>query len=70
MIGLIFGDTDFPKYIYKKIKNKNKYFIIDLTKKKIFRRDKNSISVSLGQIGKIITLLKKKIVKKFYLLEK
>ena len=64
MIGLIFGDTDFPKYIYKKIKNKNKYFIIDLTKKKIFRRDKNSISVSLGQIGKIITLLKKKNCKK------
>ncbi len=34
MIGLIFGETDFPKYIYKKIKGKKKYLIIDLTKKK------------------------------------
>ena len=25
MIGLIFGETDFPKYIYKKIKNKNEF---------------------------------------------
>ena len=59
MIGLIFGDTDFPKYIYKKIKDKKRYFIIDLSKKKIFRKDKNSKSVSLGQFGRIITLLKK-----------
>tara|TARA_B100001057_G_scaffold324805_1_gene324997 strand:+ start:7 stop:117 length:111 start_codon:yes stop_codon:yes gene_type:complete len=34
MIGLIFGETDFPKYIYNKIKDKKKYLIIDLTKKK------------------------------------
>ena len=27
MIGLIFGETDFPKYIYKKIRNKKKYTI-------------------------------------------
>jgi len=34
MIGLIFGDTDFPKEILKKIKKKkNKYIIIDLSKK-------------------------------------
>ena len=59
MIGLIFGETDFPKYIYKKIKDKKKYLIIDLTKKKTFKKDKNSFSVSIGQFGKIISILKK-----------
>ena len=59
MIGLIFGETDFPKYIYKKIKDKRKYLIIDLTKKKFFRKDKDSFSVSIGQFGKIISILKK-----------
>ena len=59
MIGLIFGETDFPKYIYKKVKGKKKYLIIDLTKKKIFKKDKNSFSVSIGQFGKIISILKK-----------
>ena len=42
MIGLIFGETDFPKQILKKIKRKKKYLIIDLTKNKIFKKDKNS----------------------------
>ena len=64
MIGLIFGDTDFPKYILKKIKKKHRYLIIDLTKKKIFKRDKNSYSVSIGQFGKIISILKSKNCKK------
>ena len=59
MIGLIFGETDFPKYIYKKIKYKRKYLIIDLTKKKLFKKDKNAFSVSIGQFGKIISILKK-----------
>ena len=48
MIGLIFGETDFPKQILKKIKNKKRYLIIDLSKKKIFKKDKFSYSVSLG----------------------
>ena len=60
MIGLIFGETDFPKQILKKIKNKKKYLIIDLTINKIFRKDRNSHNVSLGQFGKIIKILKKK----------
>ena len=59
MIGLIFGDSDFPKYIYRKIKDKKKYLIIDLTKKKTFKKDNNSFSVSIGQFGKIISILKK-----------
>ena len=58
MIGLIFGETDFPKQILKKIKNKKKYLIIDLTKNKKFKKDGNSYSVSLGQFGKIIKILK------------
>jgi len=58
MIGLIFGETDFPKYIYKKIKKKKKYTIIDLTKKNIFKKDKNSHKVSIGQFGKILSILK------------
>lgn len=60
MIGLIFGETNFPKEILKKIKKiKKKYLIIDLTKKKSFKKDKNFHSISIGQIGKIITTLKK-----------
>ena len=67
MIGLIFGETDFSKYIYKKVKDKKKYIIIDLTKKKLFRKDKNSFSVSIGQLGKIISILKKYNCKKVLL---
>ena len=64
MIGLIFGETDFPKYIYKKIKGKKKYLIIDLTKKNIYKKDKYSYSVSIGQFGKIISILKSNNCKK------
>ncbi|MBD1172118.1 UDP-2,3-diacylglucosamine diphosphatase LpxI [Pelagibacterales bacterium SAG-MED05] len=58
MIGLIFGETDFPRQILKNIKKKKRYLIIDLTKNKFFKKDKNSYSVSLGQFGKIIKILK------------
>ena len=58
MIGLIFGETDFPKYIYRKIKNKKKYLIIDLTNKNLFKKDKNAHKVSIGQFGKIISILR------------
>ena len=59
MIGLIFGETSFPKEILKKVKKKRKkYLIIDLTKNKSFKKDKNSYPVSLGQFGKIINILK------------
>ena len=64
MIGLILGETDFPKLVLNKIRNKKKYLIIDLTKSKKFKKDKNSHSVSLGQFGKIISILKKKKCKK------
>ena len=64
MIGLIFGETDFPKYIYKKIKNKKKYIIIDFTNKNFFKKDKNSYKFSIGQFGKIISTLKENNCKK------
>ena len=58
MIGLIFGDTDFPKEILKTIKKRKiKYLIIDLSKSKKFKQDKKSHSVSIGQFGKIINIL-------------
>ena len=61
MIGLFFGDTDLPKQILKKIKQKKiKYFIIDLSKNKIFKKNSHSQSISIGQFGKIFEILKKK----------
>jgi len=60
MLGLIFGEKNFPLEILKKVKkNKIKYLIIDLTKKKNFKKDKNSYAVSIGQFGKIIKIFKK-----------
>ncbi len=65
MIGLIFGDTDFPKEILKTVKKRKiNYLIIDLTKSKKFKKDKKSYSVSLGQFGKILNILKENNCKK------
>ena len=65
MIGLIFGETNFPIEILKKIKiRKLKYLIIDLSKSKRFKNDKNSHNISIGQFGKIINILKKNKCKK------
>ena len=64
MIGLILGETNFPKQILKKIQGKKKYLIIDFTKNKNFKKDKKFYSVSLGQFGKIINILKENQCKK------
>jgi len=65
MIGLIFGDTDFPKEILKTVKKRKiKYLIIDLSKSKKFKKDRKSYSVSIGQFGKIINILKENKCKK------
>jgi DUF1009 family protein len=65
MIGLIFGDTDFPNEILKTVKKKKiDYLIIDLSKKKKFKKNKKSYSVSIGQFGKIINILKENNCKK------
>ncbi len=65
MIGLIFGETSFPLEILKKIKQrKKKYIIIDFTVSKKFKKNKKSFSVSIGQFGKIINILKENNCKK------
>ena len=65
MIGLIFGETSFPIEILKKVKKKRlSYLIIDWSKKKKFKKDKKSFSVSIGQFGKIINILKENKCKK------
>ena len=65
MIGLIFGETNFPIEILQKVKRRLlKYLIIDLTERKKFRNDKNSYSVSMGQVGKILKILKENKCKK------
>ena len=65
MIGLFFGETNFPKEILKKIKKKKiNYTIIDLTKNKNFKKNKNSYSVSIGEFGKILKILKENNCKK------
>ena len=59
MIGLIFGENNFPIEILKKIKKKRlNYLIIDLSRSKKFKKDKKSYSVSIGEFGKIISILK------------
>ena len=65
MLGLFLGSTDFPKKILEKIKKKKiKYFIIDLTKKNIFKKDKNSYFINIGKFGQILDLIYKKKCKK------
>ncbi len=65
MIGLIFGETDFPKEILKKIKKRKvRYLIIDLSKSGVFKKDRHSHSVSIGQFGRIIKILKENNCKK------
>ena len=67
MIGLIFGDTDFPIEILKTIKKKKiNYLIIDLSKSKKFKNDKRSYSVSIGQFGKIINIFFLNCFKNFF----
>ena len=65
MIGLFLGKTDFPKKILNKLKKRQiKYFIIDLTKKKIFKKDINSYSINIVRFGQILKLINDKNCKK------
>ena len=65
MIGLVLGETKLGSLIIKKLKNLNiKYTIIDISKKKIFKKYKYSYQLSIGQIGKAISILKKRNCKK------
>ena len=59
MIGLFFGDTDFPKLILKKLKKtKKKYLILDLSRKNIFKKNSKSFRVNIGRFGSILKLLR------------
>ena len=60
MIGLVLGDTQLGSLIVKKLELlKKKFVIIDISKKKIFKKKNNSFSLSIGQLGKAISILKK-----------
>ena len=60
MIGLVLGDTQLGKLIIKKLSRLNKkHIIIDISKKRIFKKNKNSFSLSIGQLGKAIIILRK-----------
>ena len=61
MIGLFLGENLLPFEILKNLKKRKiKYFIIDLTKKKKFRNDKNSHQINIGKFGEIIKLIHSK----------
>ena len=65
MIGLFFGNTEFPKKILHKVKKENKkYIIIDLSKEKFFRKNPHSQSFGIGQFGKIFKFLSENKCKK------
>ncbi len=60
MIGLVLGDTHIGKIIIKKLKKiKKRFIIIDISKQKIFCKESNSFALSIGQLGKCISLLNK-----------
>ena len=63
MIGLIFGETNFPIQILKKIKKRHlKYLIIDLTKRKKFKKDKHSsvgLVKAVNRRKRLLSYLKK-----------
>ena len=65
MICLFLGDTEFPEIVLSKVKlKKQKYFIIDLSKKNKFKKDKNSYRISIGKFGSILRLIHEKKCKK------
>ena len=59
MIGLVLGETQIGNLIIKKLNDfRIKFVIIDISKKKLFKKNKNSFSLSIGQLGKSISVLK------------
>jgi len=65
MICLFLGNRNLPRLIIKSIKKKKiNFFIIDLTKKNIFKKFDNSFHISIGKFGKILNLIKSKNCKK------
>ena len=65
MICLFLGNRNLPKLIIKSIKRKKiNFFIIDLTKRNIFKKFDNSFHIGIGKFGKILNLIKSKNCKK------
>ena len=65
MICLFLGNRNLPKLIIKSIKRKKiNFFIIDLTKRNIFKKSDNSFHIGIGKFGKILNLIKSKNCKK------
>ena len=65
MIGLVLGDTQLGSLIVKKLELlKKKFVIIDISKKKYLKKKDNSFSLSIGQLGKAISIFKKHKCKK------
>ena len=60
MIGLILGDTHIGHVIINKLnKLKKRFIIIDISKKNLFKNKKHSVHLSIGELGKCISILKK-----------
>ncbi len=60
MIGLILGETQLGTLIIKKLKSiKKDFIIIDISKKRKFKNNKNYYPLSIGQLGKAISILKR-----------
>ena len=60
MLGLVLGETQFGNLVIKKLELlKIKFVIIDISKKKIFKKNKNFFPLSIGQLGKGMLILKK-----------
>ena len=65
MIGLVLGETQLGNLIIKKLKFlKKNFLIIDISKRKIFKKNKKFFPLSIGQLGKAVTILKKNRCKK------
>lgn len=65
MIGLVLGDTNLGKLIINKLSLlKIKFITIDISKKKIFKKNRNTYPLSVGQLGRCIEILKNNNCKK------
>ena len=59
MIGLVLGDTHIGYLIIKKLRLlKKNFIIIYISQKKLFKKYKNSFCLSIGQLGKCLSILK------------
>ena len=67
MLGLIVGESSLPNFVINKLLKKNiQFLILDLTKSNIYKKYKNSHSLKITELGKAISILKKKQLQKCY----